>query len=104
MDLKDVVATVKEKAIEAEKAFHAGHRDTAENYLGEVRTVINEYFAVPATPLTDVTGSATSENPEEASQTKPAQEPGAVLPASQFDPAAAAQQIGGSLTDKKPGQ
>ncbi len=100
MDLKEVIATVNEKAMEAHKAFHAGHHDTAEGYLGEVRLVIEAYWMEKRKPGQDITGKATSEKPDESleeTQAKvsgpgvqpavidPVPPPGPALPASQFE-------------------
>lgn len=99
MDLKDVVESVRQKAIEVHNAFHAGHPDVAENYLRGIRAEIMDYEKDKATPERDVTESATSETPAETSKATPAQpagppakapgvvpfvDPPKILPASQF--------------------
>ncbi len=102
MDLKEVVAKAKNIAESANSSFHAGRLDDAENYLMAEMQTIARYFDAKTKPAGDVTESATSEKAAEVTDEKPAEVPGAVLPASQFDPAASAQQYGGSLTDEKP--
>lgn len=93
MELKDVVQTVKEKADEAHNAYHAGHQDLANGYLGEARLVIEAYELSSALPGEDVSKAATSETSSEKTPETPAQVPGSpvqpdqagpVLPASQF--------------------
>lgn len=102
MDLKDVVNKVFESATEAQNAYHAGHPDDSERYLKDVQNLIGGYFSMPATPADDVTGSADAESPAEEQPAKPAQVPAAQAQPGAVDPAVAAQQIGGSLTDEKP--
>ena len=92
MDLKDVVATVLDRAEEANKAFHAGHSDSSHVYLLKIVDTIDRYFKDKTTPAGDVTKSATSEKPEENATEKPEQVPGAVLPANQFVSHEAAQK------------
>ena len=92
MDLKDVIAKVEVATAEAGLAYNAGHPDVAGNYLCEIAKVINEYFGVPATPLEDVTKSATSEKPEEPSKEKPEQAAGAQVPKKGVVPFAASQK------------
>ena len=88
MDLRDVILTVKEKANEADNAYHAGHQDTAKNYLGEIRMVIQAYFAENDTQGDTETPEATSEQASESSNEKPekdqAKSDSPALPASQF--------------------
>lgn len=104
MDLKDVIQNVQQNVLEASTAYHAGHHDVAEQHLRRLSLAVDQYFRESPTPAEDVTKSATSEKPDEESQEKPAEVPGAALPATQFAPGAAAQQVGGSLTDEKPTQ
>lgn len=104
MDLREAIERVKIEAESAYSSFHAGRRDDAEKYLGIVHADIHEWFGVAATPAGDVNETATSEKPAEEAAEKPAEVPGAVLPASQFVHPASAQQVGGSLTDEKPTQ
>lgn len=92
MDLHDVLGTVELAYGEAKRAFHAGHHDDSEKLLMEVMLALGKYFDERTTPAGDVTESATSEKPAEEKTETPAEAPGAVLPASQFDPAASAQQ------------
>lgn len=92
MDLKDVIATVREKAIEAHNAFHAGHHDVAEQYLAGIRAQIVEYERAPEQRTEDVTESATSEKPAEASPATPAAPGGPAAQAGAVLPADAAQQ------------
>ena len=92
MDLKDVIEDVRVKAIEAHNAFHAGHGDVAENYLGEISVAIDAYFIKPTTPAGDVTESATSEKPAETQTEKPAEVPGAQVRPAAVVPEKLAQQ------------
>lgn len=104
MDLKDVIATVNEKAMEAHSAFHAGHHDVAEQHLRRLTVEVDQYFRESSTSAGDVTESTTSEKPDATEQEKPAEVPGAALPATQFDSRAAAQQIGTGSAEPKPNQ
>ncbi len=86
MDLKDVIADVSEKAIEAHNAFHAGHGDVAENNLDEIRLKVAAYFDLTVQLRGDVTESVTSEKPEATLAATPAQgsaaeaHPGGIVP------------------------
>lgn len=102
MDLKDVIAKVKNAAESAHSSFHAGRRDDATNYLADIRAVIEAFCEQPETKAGDVTESATTEKPDEVPKEKLAEAPGAVLPASQFDRAAAARQVGTGAVEPKP--
>ncbi len=126
MDLKEVIERVKTTSESAYSSFHAGRSEDAQNYLFTLEKLVVEYLRMPATPAADrqerangselkmfsrdirdpedVTESATSEKLIEDQTEKPAEVPGAALPATQFDPSAAARQVGGSLTDEKPTQ
>ncbi len=93
MDLKDVVGNVNLKAAQAHSAYHAGHRDKAEDHLREIRGAIAVYFEMGGAPVGDVTESATSspdagppeEKPAEVQDAPDQQVPESpVLPASQF--------------------
>lgn len=92
MDLKDVIASVCEKAKEAHDAFHAGHHDTARGFLDRIGSEVATYLYKPATPADGVTESATTVKDPETLAEKPAQAPGAVLPATQFLSEHAAQK------------
>jgi len=104
MDLKEVVETVAEQADEAKRAFHAGHHDNAEAHLGELRLVIEAYWMETRKPGEVLGESATSEKPAETIEETQAQVSGPGVHPAVIDPAAAAQQVGGSLTDEKPSQ
>jgi len=104
MDLKEVIESVNEKAMEANNAFHAGHQIVAQRYLQESCELIGKFFDEKGMSATDVTESATSEKPAEDQKDTPAKVPGAAIPATQFDPAAAAQQIGTGSAEPKPPQ
>jgi len=104
MDLKDVIQTVVEQADEAQKAFNAGHHDNAEEHLHSIEGLVVEYLRMPATPAGDVTGSATMQKAFEDSPEPPAQVPGFAAADAAQGSQAAAQQVGGSLTDEKPTQ
>jgi len=92
MDLKDVVAIAAHTATEAGLAFHAGHHDESEKLLMELMVGLGKYFDEKTTPAGDVTESATSEEPADELKEWPGEVPGAVLPATQFAPAADAQK------------
>jgi len=104
MDLKEVVERAKTTTESAYSSFHAGRHDDSEKYLCVVAKTINEYFGVPPTPLEHVTKSATSEKSEETIEETQAKVSGPGVHPAVIDPAAAAQQVGGSLTDEKPNQ
>lgn len=84
MDLKDVISNVYANAAEAHAAFHAGHNEKAEEYLATIENEIGQYITENPTPAGDVTKSATSEKPADEQTEKPAEVPGAALPATQF--------------------
>ncbi len=92
MDLKDVIVTVRERAMEATNAFHAGHHDVAEQYLLEQLLEIQKYFNEKPTPAGDVTESTSSSPDAGPPEEKPAAVPGASAQPAVGDPAAAAQQ------------
>ena len=101
MDLKDVIADVRQKAIEAHNAFHAGHKDVARNYLGEIRSEIQVFFGEGKEPWGDVTAPTDKQKPAEVQSEKPDEvpdaqvRPAAVLPAdegSQVHPASQLQK------------
>jgi len=104
MDLKDVIASVKEMEAEANLAFHAGHHDEAENYLGQIRTVIQAYFGELDPYAGNVEKPTTIENAQSKTDETPAQVPdhseGQALPASQF----LAEKAGQVIQSEKPNQ
>ena len=77
MDLKDVIATVDQEANEAHRAFHAGHKENAEQHLMTTMMTIGKYLDEQTTPAGDVTESATSSQDAKAETEKPAAVPGA---------------------------
>ena len=87
MDLKDVIKSNREKAIEAHNAFHAGHSDVAENYLMEQMLKTCAYFDGKITLPGGVNEPTDKLKPAEVQSEKPAAVPGdavrpaAVLPA-----------------------
>ena len=102
MDLKDVIGEVKRDLEEADRAFHAGHHDTAKKFLNGVRLVIKANIELVDTTAGDVTESATNEKEKgkvaetKAEEPRPAAQPAAV------DPAEAAQEIGSQRPAEKP--
>lgn len=94
MDLKDVIASVDKKAMEAHNAFHAGHHDVAKGYLDRIGSEIANYLYSGETPAGDVTESATSEKPKETSKEKPAQGPKAAVRPAAVDPVFGSQKDG----------
>jgi len=101
MDLKDVITEVTQDIKEAQDAYNAGHPETAVKHLNGIYRVIQANIAQTASPAGDVTESATSETPDATEQEKPAEVPGAALPATQFGSADAAQQIGQGQAEQK---
>ena len=71
MDLKDVIKEVRDKAVEAHNAFHAGHHDVAENYLMEQMLKICAYFNGNITLPEVVKTSASTEKTEDEQKEKP---------------------------------
>ena len=94
MDLKDVIADVREKAIEAHNAFHAGHGDVSEKYLLEIAEKIVEYLEITIPKKVDVTEATDIQTPANEQTEKPAAAPGASLHPGPFGPDAAARQAG----------
>lgn len=94
MDLKEIVEQVENSAKEARSAYHAGHRDVAEEWLGKIGIQIAGYITDKAMPAGDVTESATSEKETEAQTEKPAEVPGAPAQPAPGAAAAAARSIG----------
>ena len=92
MDLKNVVATVRDRAEEADRAFHAGHSENSHVFLLKIVDTIDKYFKEMKTEVGDVTKSATSEKPEETSKEKPEQAAGAQVPKKGVVPFAASQK------------
>lgn len=92
MDLKDVVESVYSDAGEAHKAFHAGHRDTAEEYLAVIEGEIGKYITEHKVTAGDVTESATSETETEQAGETPAAAAGAAVQPGAIHPDVAAQQ------------
>lgn len=92
MDLKAVIASVNDKAMEAHNAFHAGHHDVAKGYLDRIGSEIATYLYKPATPAADVTESATTvKDSETLAETQEKVSAPGVHPAV-IDPDAVAQQ------------
>lgn len=102
MDLKDLVANNQVTSAEALSAFNAGHHDKAEEQLKTQMIETGKYFDEKTTPAGDVTGSATSEKPDEVQKEKPAEVPGSPAQPAAAAPAAAAQQIGTGSAEPKP--
>lgn len=104
MDLKDVIESVCSSAGEAHSAFHAGHHDTADNYLGEIRTVIQAYFGEISEWAGDVKKSATSEKPTEALKETQAKVSGPGVQPAVIDPDAPASEVLPASQFEKPTQ
>ncbi len=104
MDLREVIAKVKNIAESAHSSFHAGRLDDAENYLMVEMQTIARYFDGKTTPAGDVTESATSEKPAETLEETQAKVSGPGVHPAVVDPVLPASQFGGSLTDEKPTQ
>lgn len=104
MDMKEVVQTVRDKADEALNAYHAGHHDNADNYLGEIRTVIQAHFGELGEWGGNVPGSPTSEKAAEVTDEKPAEVPGAPAQPAQTPGAQAALGTGDVQPFEKPAQ
>jgi len=104
MDLREVVDKVQTTAKSAYSSFHAGRPADAEKYLYTLEKLVVEYSSLQAKPVSDVTGSATSEKKAETLEETQAKVSGPDVHPAVIDPAEAAQQVGGSLTDEKPTQ
>ncbi len=92
MDLKEIIAKVKNIAESAHSSYHAGRDGNAEEYLGKIRREITAYFEGPAKPAGDVTESATSEKPADEKKETPAEVPGAQVRPAGVLPEKLAQQ------------
>lgn len=126
MDLKEVIEKVNADAMEAYNAFHAGHKDVAEEHLARVAVLIDDYEPLYPKQHEDVTKSAQGENMGENTVSIPAEqaspgtatsendasalektefeapaEPGSKKP---VDPAAAARTIGQPPESETPTQ
>lgn len=104
MDLKDVVSSVYANAAEAHKAFHAGHHDTAENYLKSVMIQVGKYLGEEAPESALVAEQATSEKPAETLEETQAKVSGPGAQPAVIDPAAAARSIGSGAAEPTPPQ
>lgn len=104
MDLKDVVSSVYANAAEAHKAFHAGHHDTAENYLKSVKIQVDKYLDEKPPPLAEVAEQATSEMDVESQKEKPVEDPGSKTTPASFAAGAAARSVGTGAAEQKPPQ
>ena len=104
MDLKDVIAEAKKDMEEADRAFHAGHHDTARKYLNGIRVVIAANVELPATPAGDVTKSIPNEKLEQSSSEKPEQVPGAAAQPGAAAPAQHARAVPFAQQEKKQNQ
>ena len=80
MDLKDVIKSNREKAIEAHNAFHAGHHDVAENFLMEQMLKTCAYFDGKITLPEHVKQANDTSSHEDKLPATPAQAPGAEVP------------------------
>lgn len=58
MDLKAMLKSLKENAIEAELAFHAGHQEVVDVLLKSTYEIIRNYFNQWTPPADDVTEGA----------------------------------------------
>jgi len=104
MDLKDIVSGVYANAAEAHKAFHAGHRDTAESYLMSVMIQVGKYFDEKPPTTAEVVEQVTSETVDESQKETPDEVPDSKpIPAS-FDAAAAGRQAGAGAAEPTPPQ
>ncbi len=104
MDLKNVIATVNEKAMEAHNAFHAGHRLPAEEYLRQSLDEIQMYFDEQTKPAGDVPESPTSaKSIETLTETQAKVDPPGVQPAV-IDPDAPAPEVLPASQFQKPTQ
>ena len=104
MDLKDVIASGKLAAEEAELALNAGHEDRAIKQILSQLKYTEKYFDEHPMPAGDVNESATSEKPTEARTETPAEVPGSPAQPAAVDPAGAARSIGSGSAEPKPPQ
>ncbi|GAI71861.1 unnamed protein product [marine sediment metagenome] len=93
MDLKDVVSSVYANAAEAHKAFHAGHHDTAEEYLKEISVTLAGYWTEENRPSAVVAEQATREKQDETLAETPVEEPGAPAQPAAVDLVAPASEV-----------
>lgn len=104
MDLKDVVSSVYANAAEAHKAFHAGHHDTAENYLKSVMIQVEKYLGEKSPTSAEVVEQVTSEMDVESQKETPVEDPGSsespAKPAAQF----LGENVGQVVQSEKPNQ
>jgi len=104
MDLKDLIKEYLENGEEAFRAFNAGHPETSEKLFKRNGDLIREYFAGKATPVGDVTKSATSEKTAETSQATPVQPAGPEAKAPGVVPFVAPPKIHPASRLEKPNQ
>lgn len=102
MDLHDVADIVEEHAMEAHRAFHAGHKEVTYEYFKTIMETIRECFNTMSPQEASELAKATSEKEIQDQTEKPAEVPGAVVKPTAVDPAAAAQQIGSPQGPEKP--
>jgi len=104
MDLKDVVSSVYANAAEAHAAFHAGHHDTAENYLKSVKIQVEKYLdekkLTPAEVVEQVTSSMGDEHQKETLVEDPGSSESTAKPAAQF----LGENVGQVIQSEKPNQ
>ncbi len=104
MDLQNVVSDVFANAAEAHKAFHAGHHDTAEEYLASIENDIGQYIREHPTTSAVVAEQVTSEKPAETLEETQAKVSGPGAQPAVIDPAAAARSAGTGAAEPKPPQ
>lgn len=66
MDLKDVVQSIKDKADEANTAFHAGHPEKSNLYFKNIMEEIRSYFAAMSPTEVAALEAFTSEKPTDS--------------------------------------
>jgi len=93
MDLKDVVSSVYANAAEAHKAFHAGHHDTAENYLKSVMIQVGKYLDEKKLTPAEVTEQANGDTPDTVLAEQPVQDPGSSVHPAVVDPSAETKEF-----------
>ncbi|MBA7636122.1 hypothetical protein ES703_43737 [subsurface metagenome] len=101
MDLKDVVSSVYANAAEAHKAFHAGHHDTAENYLKSVKIQVEKYLDEKPPTSAEVAEQVTSAMGDETLTETQAKVSGPGVQPAVIDPVAAARSAGTGAAEQK---